>query len=596
MELVTLDSIVHDASGVIARKIKTVLASGCKRVLLVDVPQVAEGDFELAMAQAGRNMCYPPYGLGLLHQGLGEAGYASRILDLNFEVLSRVEDINFHYTVWKEILTEALESFKPDLVAISCMFSMSHHSFTAVVSYVREQYPHLPTIVGGVHISGNTRPILERVVGIDFALKYEGDTAFIALLDYANGKGDESHLSQVAVIEDGTYYELDARSTPTGTALNRSPDYGDLPIGQYSSYGRIGAFSWLRLDEPRVGTILGNRGCRAKCTFCSVEAFNGKGVRSRTTDRVVNEIQFLSEHHGVKHFMWLDDDLFVPSAVGLFNEISRRNLNITWDATNGVIASATTEEMLAAASESGCIGLAFGIESGDPPILREVKKPSGVRHFRAVGEMLKVHPHIFSKGNLMIGFPGETVEQIRRTADLAIEIGLDWYTITSVSFLGGTEMTRRQIRSGALNESDVLYANFFVSPNGVRHKKEMAEKNQSAFSPHLFDQGDLSRIPSSGEISDLWFLMDYLCNFKPTLSETRRTKLEMKRLMCLDICKRVKGHAMAKLFLGLINERLDNQEEASLNFTETKASLETSAFWKVRFEQLGMDTLLSSRM
>ena len=85
--------------------------------------------------------------------------------------------------------------------------------------------------------------------------------------------------------------------------------------------------------------------------FCSVKRFNGKGVRRRNRFLVVDEIQRQAEEYGVKHFMWLDDDLFQPDSVNLFNEkITRRNLNITWDASNGVMASATTNS-----NNSGCL-------------------------------------------------------------------------------------------------------------------------------------------------------------------------------------------------------------------------------------------------
>ena len=52
-------------------------------------------------------------------------------------------------------------------------------------------------------------------------------------------------------------------------------------------------------------------------------------------------------------------------------------LDMTWDASSGVIASAGSEELLAACEESGCIGMHVGIESGSSRILREIKKPSG---------------------------------------------------------------------------------------------------------------------------------------------------------------------------------------------------------------------------
>ena len=78
--------------------------------------------------------------------------------------------------------------------------------------------------------------------------------------------------------------------------------------------------------------------------------------------------------------MWLDDDLLRDHtrAIGLFNEIVRRGLTITWDATNGVIAASCTDEVIDAAAKSGCIALNIGMESGNPDILRKIVKPGTV--------------------------------------------------------------------------------------------------------------------------------------------------------------------------------------------------------------------------
>ena len=87
-----------------------------------------------------------------------------------------------------------------------------------------------------------------------------------------------------------------------------------------------------------------------------------------------DELAYLKEYHGVNHVMWLDDDLLFDRerTIGMFNEMIKRNLKITWDASNGIIASALKDEVLDAAAESGCIGMHFGIESGSDKILREV--------------------------------------------------------------------------------------------------------------------------------------------------------------------------------------------------------------------------------
>ena len=578
----------------IAGRVRELFPRGCSRILLVNIPQVAEEDFDLATARLGRYPAFPPYGPGLLSRNLRNAGWTTKLLDLNFEVLSHLDE-PFFVNRWESLLGETLESFAPDIVAVSCMFSMAHNSLKRVADYVKREAPDAIVIAGGVHVTNNTRLTLEEISSIDFSIRYEADEAVVNLVNFVNNKVDQNQLSQVAMLVDGKYMQLDKRSIPgeASESINLSPEYDELPIGAYSAAGKIGAYSWLRPGIP-AGTILANRGCRAQCTFCSVRSFNGKGVRSRQTGTVVDELQRQNERYGIKHFMWLDDDLFGPGAVEMFNEIVRRNLDITWDATNGVIASVSTPEVMYAAAESGCIGLNFGIESGSPDILKAIKKPSGVKHFRRLGETLKKYPHIFSKGNLMVGFPDETVAHIQRTIELAKEINLDWYTVNVVSLLGGTEMGELLIKKGVVDEHGLLQARYFAGITGGQKRKEREERDKSVFLSDVLDSVHASNVPSIEQIPDVWFLMDFIVNYQRIPHETNAVKLNMKRLMLRDVCDHLPaGIPMASLFLGVVNRKLGRDREATANVEETVASLQGLAFWRVRFEKLGLHQLLA---
>lgn len=576
----------------IAQASKEMFPHGCNKIMLVNIPQVGEIDFDLATAKLKRYPCFPPYGLGLLSYGLRVAGYSPLLIDLNFEILSHMNDLLFRYELWQNALKQAMESFVPDLVGVSCMFSANHASMKAVADYVKMNYPRTAIIAGGVHPSNNTRMVLETIPNIDAIIGYEADEALVNFVDSVNGKAKKDSLTQIAMFKNGEYLHVERRIIPSDKQVNYSPDYGILPIGQYGMYGEIGVYRWLK-GNPPVATILGNRGCRASCTFCSVRSFNGKGVRSRKPNVIADEMQRQAENYGVRHFMWLDDDLFRPDAVNLFNEITRRNLHITWDASNGVIASATTHQIMGAAHESGCVGLSFGIESGDPDILRAVKKPSGIKHYMAVSEILKKFPQIFAKGFLMVGFPNETVGKIWNTINMAREMALDWYPIQIMSPFGGTEITKELVRRGVIDEHTILSSKMFVGPAGGQRLRERQEIDSSIFNPDVLDRSRSDKIPTQGELPDVWFMMDYLINYEPIPRMNNPVKLKMQQLNLRAIIDRLPKHiAMASLYLGIVNKKLGNNTEATDNFEETKKYLEESAFWQVRFEKLGLNKVL----
>ena len=79
--------------------------------------------------------------------------------------------------------------------------------------------------------------------------------------------------------------------------------------------------------------------------------------------------------------------------------------------SNGIIASAAVvhPELVAASAESGCIGMYFGIESGNDKILKAIYKPSSVKQYLKLGDLMKKYPRIFTRGFLIIGFPHENL-------------------------------------------------------------------------------------------------------------------------------------------------------------------------------------------
>ena len=153
-------------------------------------------------------------------------------------------------------------------------------------------------------------------------------------------------------------------------------------------------------------------------------------MRQRDYFNVVDELQVLVEEYGVGHVMWLDDDLLRDEhrAIAIFNEIARRNLNLTLEATNGLIAASCTAEMVAAVAASSCIAVNIGMKSGNPQILWEIKKRGTIRNFITAAENFRKYQEIHTFILLILGFPGETMQMVQDTINVASEMDYtcDW--------------------------------------------------------------------------------------------------------------------------------------------------------------------------
>lgn len=578
----------HNTKNMIIAKINLLLKN-CNRVLLINPPPVPEDEFDVNVALDKRYPAYPPYGIGIINRILIENGYESNILDLNYEVLSFLNsnENSFRYCIWKEKLRERILHFQPDLIGITCLFTMTAPQMYSVANFVKECNKDLPIIVGGVHPSSAPETVLLECKSIDFVSLYEGDTGFIDFLNLINGKTQEEKLRQIATVHEGVYYSINNRLRELD--IDTTPDYGQLPIGDYHFLGKIGNYHWLLPDNVRAATVLSNRGCRGKCTYCSVNAFYGKGgIVSRDVNSVVDEIDFLKNKYNISHFMWLDDDLLFNEkrAIELFNEITKRNLNITWDATNGVVAASITPEVIDAAHKSGCIGLHIGIESGNPEILKSIRKPSSIKQYIRAAMTLRQYPEIFTKGFLMIGFEGETISKILDTVNLALELQFDWYSIQLLTVFPSTETHRTLLRNED-PRAKALTGKFFFGSTGEMRLVEAREIKYAKEFVNLLE-GDPEIIPSGEQLKDVWFLVDYKVNYEKILTENRSVKLIMIQKMLENVCGRIKENPLARLFLGIVEQKLGNCNKAHEQKELARNSLDNSAYWQTRFEVLDL--------
>jgi len=444
-----------DARQLIAKKLRELIPLPCTRILFINPQHIPADNFQVSKAINNDYWSYQPYGCGVLCRDLEGRGYQTDILDLNFEMLKESHRLgsNFRYSLWRDWLRVKLEEFKPDIIAISCMFTMSHSIIKDIAAFVKKYNPDLPIVGGGVHLSNAWKNVLMDCPDINFIGIYECDKSLPDLIDFINERKPIESLAQIVTLSDKRTIAVGSRATPTPNEIDASPLYHDLPIEDYSNVGRVGNYGFLCRGR-KAAPILTNRGCRAHCSFCSVSTFNGPGVRERSVQSVLDEIKELYESHRIRHISWLDDDLLYDKkrVLALFRGMSDLKLDITWDATNGLIAAAISEEIMQAMAESGCIGFNLGIESGSPEILRSVHKPGTVETFLRAKTIIDKYPHIFTMGFLIIGFPNETHRQLMNTAKLAMELSLDWYPIQILNPLPSTEIYDQMVALGLIQD------------------------------------------------------------------------------------------------------------------------------------------------
>lgn len=571
-----------------------------KRVLLVAPPDVDKNLFNYKTAKMGRYWNYAPYGLGIIASHLRNDGLSVKIINLNSEVLKSCrlsiseEDFDFE-RAWKNVLVKEMQDFKPDIAGITCMFTQTHKSAVEVCNEIKLIKPDLPIAIGGVHVTTcfmdeeTSNLLLNDFKNTDMFFLYEAELAFRQFVKVVNGKDSPDMLCQVYFNSSPEKFYFSKKKIPTEKELGIIPAHDLMTPEDLVNYGVIGSFFCYKEKGTKITTVLSNRGCRGQCTYCSVKNFNGRGIRHRSVQSIIDELLILRNRYGIGHVMWLDDDLLHDHkrTLRLFKEMVRNKIGITWDCTNGVIALSCIDEIIAAAQESGCIGLTVGVESGNPEILKKMKKPGSVDIFIKAAKVLRKYEQIVTRVFLMIGFPGETYRMILDTFNLAMKMDLDWYNISAFEPLPSTQLFETLVKKGSLSQLKFENIRYNCGPYGKIREKV----NKNIFLTNFknpFENVDLDKVPPRSELDNIWFFMNYHLNFKRLYKENRPIKLEQHLKYVQNITDLVApedpfpmyfcGYLQKKV-LGSIDNRLIEKLENHLHSSE---------YWKRRFEDCNL--------
>ncbi len=327
------------------------------------------------------------------------------------------------------------------------------------------------TIGFGTHVTPMPRETLEQFPALDFVLRGEPELTLRELMDTimlanglwtvqdgkllrANGQpADESgHLAYMMKDADPMWTPAWAietaeeplpderlRLTPAHLTAIRGLAWrinGEVRVNWDRPFIRnlddlpIPAHHMLPFDKYRIPMIKGpytfivsSRGCTAGCKYCIKHVSYQFSIRVRTPENIMKELRVLRDL-GIKHVN-MYADLFTVNreqVMGLCKLLIEEKLGLTWTCNSRV--DYVDEEMLQLMGKSGCIYIAWGIESSNEQILKKAAK--GYRLEQAPRALKWAHEAgIKDWGYFIIGLPGETEETIKATIKFAKALPLD---------------------------------------------------------------------------------------------------------------------------------------------------------------------------
>jgi radical SAM superfamily enzyme YgiQ (UPF0313 family) len=390
-------------------------------------------------------MPYPvfPLGLAYLAGALREGGYMVEVLDLCFSQDPSCD------------LKDALQRFQPDLIALS-LRNLDNLTYPTSVSYLQE----VEEVIQVCRQSSSAKLIMG---GSGYSLAPE------ELLQYFNvdfgivGEGEETLLQLVKSLEGQTPISPSPHFLMKGSPLPHL--IGGARVSPIKAPDRTLFETRRYLEKGGMGNIQTKRGCPFSCIYCTYPLLEGKEVRLRKTEEVVEELNQLTQKDGVDYIYFVDDIFNYPPsyAEALCREMIQKKVKIKWSAF--VNPGFLSEDLLKWMKEAGCAGIEFGTDSGSRRMLKTYKKSFTVEDIlqssRRCSALGINHCHY-----LLLGGPGEdegTIEESFQLMDRLDPTAV--IAMLGIRIYPGTEMVRIAQSQGMIHQnSNLIFPHFYISP------------------------------------------------------------------------------------------------------------------------------------
>lgn len=282
-------------------------------------------------------------------------------------------------------------------------------------------------VMGGPHVSFNLAEALENC---DFVVVGEGEESMVELVDVLEGKRSPEKVRGLAFKKGEEVVFTGHRPLICNLDELPSPD-----LSLIDGYKKI-----------RIAPVMTSRGCPHSCSFCSVTRMFGRKYRSRSPEKVIEDLKKLG-----KKAVFFYDDNFTHNRkrlIEICQGIIDAGLKIAWSAQTRIDIG-RFPEVLKKMKQSGCQLVHIGFESVNRAALEKFHKgvspdsyPALIKAIREAG--IRIH------GMFVLGSDEDTVETVRETVRFARQQKLFSVQFLVLTPLPGTPVFQDLLASGRL--------------------------------------------------------------------------------------------------------------------------------------------------
>jgi radical SAM superfamily enzyme YgiQ (UPF0313 family) len=330
----------------------------------------------------------------------------------------------------------------------------------------RAYNPDLITVMGGPHATVDVDTFLDSGA-LDYVIGGEAEDSIVQFMQGVD-RGREA-LTKVPGIAfdraDGTRHQNP--QPPLMKDLDRIPfpAWDLLPFDRYAG-----------MNKEKLFYIFTSRGCPFRCVFCQKE-LTGRGFRTRSVKNILDELQEIHDTYEPGNVLFIDE-LFTCQKKRVYEiceGIIERGLKLNMSCETRV--DMLDYDMAVTMRKAGFMRMYFGVESGSQRSLDTLIKDYKVEK---IIEALKItrRAGIWTKIFLIVGTPGETMQDIQETAE--------------VMRLGMPDRVRTSLFNPLTATASFEQFKDRIDPDLV--KTEYVDSDRSPYIHENFSNDDLNRI------------------------------------------------------------------------------------------------------
>jgi anaerobic magnesium-protoporphyrin IX monomethyl ester cyclase len=357
---------------------------------------------------------YVPLGILYISAYLESKGIANEVFDTTFS----------SKTKFRAYLTKE----QPKIIGIYVNL-MTKINVLESMRFIKENLPSTKIILGGPDVRYNAVNYLTH--GADVIVYGEGEETMRELCEAIRQGQSVEAVHGVSFLEDNQLIETSEREKIKNLDDLPAPNRSKIDLQKY-------LYAWRTHHGKNAMSVSTMRGCPYTCKWCS-RAVYGLSYRRRSPERVVEELLSIKRDYNPDS-LWFVDDVFTISHKWLSafrDELKKHDLIIPYECITR--ADRMNEEVVKILKETGCFRVWIGSESGSQKVIDLMDRRVDVQQVRQMIKLSKKEG-IEAGTFIMLGYPGETEEDIEETIHHLKEANPDHFTITVAYPIKGTEL------------------------------------------------------------------------------------------------------------------------------------------------------------